>query len=191
MALTPLEIHNKEFRKTFRGYSEEEVDEFLDEIVRDMELHIRENTQLREDLSQARQRLDQYQTIESTLQSTLVVAQQSAEDLKANARKEAELIVQEARDEAERIIAAARGQEAILLSALQDAQRDYAVFRSKIRSTLLAQLDLMNEAGDGAAATHGEAAAAVGQRYAVGDAVGADRSADGDGAGGEDEVQPA
>jgi hypothetical protein len=59
---------------------------------------------------------------------------------------------------------------------------------------LLAQLDLMNEAGDGAAATHGEAAASVGQRYAVdkGIADGADRGTDGDGGDdGQDEVQPA
>lgn len=164
MALTPLEIHNKEFRKTFRGYSEEEVDDFLDEIVRDMETLIRENTQLREDLSQARQRLDQYQTIEATLQSTLVVAQQSAEDVKANARKEADLILQEAREEAERIIAAAREQEANMRSALQDAQRDYIVFRSKVRSILMAQLDLMNDANDGAAAMQGEAAATDSER---------------------------
>lgn len=151
MALTPLEIHNKEFRKTFRGYSEEEVDEFLDEIVRDMEILIRENNQLRDDLSQVRGRLDQYQAIESTLQSTLVVAQQSAEDLKENARKEAALIVQEAHDEAERIIAAARQQEEKLLADLQEAQREYAVFRSKVRSILLAQLELMAEPGEGTA----------------------------------------
>lgn len=166
MALTPLEIHNKEFRKTFRGYSEEEVDDFLDEIVRDMETLIRENTQLREDLSQARQRLDQFETLEATLQSTLVVAQQSAEDLKANARKEADLILQEARDEAERIIAAARAQEATLLAALQDAQREYAVFRSKVRSILMAQLDLMNDADLGVAALQDEASAMQGETAA-------------------------
>ena len=27
--ITPIEIQNKEFRRTFRGYNEEEVDEFL------------------------------------------------------------------------------------------------------------------------------------------------------------------
>ena len=33
--ITPIEIQNKEFRRTFRGYNEEEVDEFLKIITDD------------------------------------------------------------------------------------------------------------------------------------------------------------
>lgn len=176
MALTPLEIHNKEFRKTFRGYSEEEVDEFLDEIVRDLEAMIRENAQLKDDLGQAKARLDQYQTIEATLQSTLVVAQQSADDLKVNARKEAELIVQEAQDEAERIVAAARAQETKLHEDMQEAQRQFALFRSKIRSALMGQLELLNEGFETPAAARENIVAATD------DSVAADSGIPGSGA---------
>ena len=35
--LTPLDIHNKEFKRGFRGYNEEEVDEFLDRVIKDYE----------------------------------------------------------------------------------------------------------------------------------------------------------
>ena len=39
--LSPLDIHNKEFSKSFRGYSENEVDEFLDLVVAEFERLIR------------------------------------------------------------------------------------------------------------------------------------------------------
>ena len=42
MPLTPLDIHNKEFGRGFRGYDEDQVNEFLDQIIKDYELVIRE-----------------------------------------------------------------------------------------------------------------------------------------------------
>ncbi|MFS8580434.1 MAG: DivIVA domain-containing protein, partial [Novibacillus thermophilus] len=42
MPLTPLDIHNKQFSRSFRGYNEEEVNEFLDQIIKDLELIIKE-----------------------------------------------------------------------------------------------------------------------------------------------------
>ncbi|MCL5046489.1 MAG: DivIVA domain-containing protein, partial [Actinobacteria bacterium] len=53
LPLTPLDIHNKEFKKVFRGYSEEEVDEFLDEVTRDFESLIKENSSLKDELAEA------------------------------------------------------------------------------------------------------------------------------------------
>ena len=41
--LTPADIHNKEFSRGFRGYNEEEVDDFLDEIVYEFEELIKKN----------------------------------------------------------------------------------------------------------------------------------------------------
>ena len=35
--LTPVDIHNKEFSRSFRGYNQDEIDDFLDEIVNDYE----------------------------------------------------------------------------------------------------------------------------------------------------------
>lgn len=42
MPLTPLDIHNKEFSKGFRGYNEDEVNEFLDQIMKDLEILMKE-----------------------------------------------------------------------------------------------------------------------------------------------------
>ena len=48
--ITPADIENKDFSRVKKGYSPEEVDDFLDLIILDMEKLIRENRQLKEEL---------------------------------------------------------------------------------------------------------------------------------------------
>ena len=47
MPLTPIDIHNKEFSKVFRGYDEDEVNEFLDQIIKDYEFYYVKRKNLR------------------------------------------------------------------------------------------------------------------------------------------------
>lgn len=146
MALTPLDIHNKEFRRSFRGYNEDEVDDFLDQVTRDLEALIRERDELRAELDEVKSRVEQYKTMESTLQNAIVVAQTAADDVKANARKEAELIIQEAKDEAERIIAAANARHRQILEEAEEAKRQYTLFKARVRALLVGQLELLDQA---------------------------------------------
>lgn len=139
--LTPLDVHNKEFRKGFRGYSEEEVDEFLDQVVRDYEEMLKEIERLKDELAKAEEKIGQYRRLEETLNNTLVVAQSTAEEVKANARKEADLIVKEAEGEAERRLAAAREKAEKTARDYENVRKEAAVFRLKLRSLLLAQLE--------------------------------------------------
>lgn len=46
--ITPLDIQNKEFKKTIRGYKESEVDQFLDDIIKDHENLYKENLELKD-----------------------------------------------------------------------------------------------------------------------------------------------
>ena len=50
MPLSPLDIHNKEFTRGFRGYNEDEVNEFLEQIIKDYELILKEKKELEEKL---------------------------------------------------------------------------------------------------------------------------------------------
>lgn len=96
MPLTPLDIHNKEFNKGFRGYDEDEVNEFLDQVIKDYEIIIREKKELEEKLNDMNARLGHFSNIEETLNKSIVVAQEAAEEVKRNAQKEAKLIIKEA-----------------------------------------------------------------------------------------------
>lgn len=63
MPLTPLDIHNKEFNKGFRGYDEDEVNEFLDQVIKDYELVLREKKELEEQLLGMNERLSHFANI--------------------------------------------------------------------------------------------------------------------------------
>ena len=52
MALTPLDIHNKEFDVKLRGYDKDEVNDFLDQVIKDYEAVLKENDHLTESLKQ-------------------------------------------------------------------------------------------------------------------------------------------
>ena len=50
--LTPVDINKKEFRRAMRGYHEDEVDKFLDQLARDYEQCLRKNLDLEEALTE-------------------------------------------------------------------------------------------------------------------------------------------
>lgn len=104
MPLTPLDIHNKEFSRRLRGYDEDEVNEFLDQVIKDYESVIRENKELHNQLMSLQERLDHFLNIEETLSKTIIVAQEAADEVKNNAKKEAQLIIKESEKNADRII---------------------------------------------------------------------------------------
>ena len=81
MGLTPVDIYNKEFSKVLRGYSQDEVDEFLDDIIEEFERLYKENQDMKEKLETFEGQIGRYKTIEDTLKETLVTAQQTAEEL--------------------------------------------------------------------------------------------------------------
>lgn len=87
MPLTPLDIHNKEFSRRLRGYDEDEVNEFLDQVIKDYESVIRENKELQNQLLSIQERLDHFVNIEESLSKTILVAQEAADDVKNNSRR--------------------------------------------------------------------------------------------------------
>ncbi|MEE4275220.1 MAG: DivIVA domain-containing protein, partial [Thermoleophilia bacterium] len=104
MKLTPLDIRHKEFKRGMRGYVDEEVDEFLDQIADEFERLFKDNIDLGERVENLEEQVTRYRRIEETLQKTLVSAQQSAEELKQNATKEGQLILRDAELKARQMV---------------------------------------------------------------------------------------
>lgn len=142
--LTPLDIHNKEFKKSLRGYEIDEVDEFLDEVIKDFESLYKENLDLKEQIQAQKDNLNRYKEMEDTLQSTMVLAQKMAEEAKKNAEKESELIIREARSKAEQIVAGAEDQileSTRRLESIRSYERQLII---KLKSFLQSQMDLLD-----------------------------------------------
>ena len=130
--ITPMDIHNKTFSRGLRGYSQEEVDAFLQELASDYERIYREHREMEEEMDTVKTKLRNYEKMESTMSSTLVMAQETAENVKRNAQKEAELAVREAQNEAHHIIS--------------DAEADVKVYIEKILANFKSAMALIESA---------------------------------------------
>jgi len=142
--LSPLDIHNKEFTRGFRGYNEDEVNGFLDQIIKDYEITIRQKEELEKEVAELDEKLNHFTNIEDTLNKSILIAQETAEELKSNARKESKLIIKEAEKNADRIINEALSKSRKISMEMEEMQRQAKVFRTRLKMLIEAQLDMVN-----------------------------------------------
>jgi cell division initiation protein len=144
--LTIVDIQHKEFKKSLQGYDRNEVNEFLDEVIEALEDEAQARAALEGENGDLRERLSHFKAMEESLQSTLLLAQRTADEVKAAAHKEADLIKQEARLVAEREISALSDR---IDESRREAQRhgDTAEkAKSELRSLLMTHLSLIERA---------------------------------------------
>ena len=143
MALSPLDIHNKEFSRSFRGYDEDEVNEFLEQVLKDYENVLEEKKTLESSLKQSTEQVSHFNTIETTLQRSILTAQEAAEDVRRNSMKEAKLIIKEAEKNADRIVNEALSRAQKIAVEIEDLKKQSKVFRNRFKMLIEAQLDLV------------------------------------------------
>jgi cell division initiation protein len=143
MPLTPLDIHNKEFSYSFRGYNVDEVNEFLDQVIKDYEALIKEHKSLEDKVRLLEEKLSHFQNLEETLSKSIIIAQETAEEVKLNARKEAELIIKEAEKNADRIINESLAKSRKISIEIEELKKRASVYRNRFRTLLEAQLEML------------------------------------------------
>jgi cell division initiation protein len=144
LPLTPLDIHNKEFRRSLRGYNEDEVNDFLDRVIKDYESLIRHNKELEERSSQLEDQIKHFKSMEDSLSKSIMLAQETSEELKQNSRKEAQLVVREAEKNADRIVQDALNKARRQALELDEVRKQAAVFRARFRSLLQVQTEMLD-----------------------------------------------
>ncbi|ANX12209.1 DivIVA domain-containing protein [Fictibacillus halophilus] len=143
MPLTPLDIHNKEFTRGFRGYSEDEVNDFLDQVIKDYEAVIREKKDLEETVSKLEEKISYFKNIEETLNKSILIAQETGEEVKRTASKEARLIVKEAEKNADRIINESLSKSRKISMEIDELKKQSSVYRTRFRMLIEAQLEML------------------------------------------------
>ncbi|SFD59708.1 cell division initiation protein [Paenibacillus catalpae] len=147
MPLTPLDIHNKEFGRRLRGYDEDEVNEFLDQVIKDYESIIRENKELQNQILGLQERLNHFSNIEETLSKTIIVAQEAADEVRNNAKKEAQLIIKESEKNADRIINESLSKSRKVSLEVEELKKQASIYRARFRTLVEAQLELLGQEG--------------------------------------------
>lgn len=141
--LTPLDIQNKVFKTSFRGYDAAEVDDFLNLVIEGYEKLYKENIDCKDRNTMLTETINQYKTMEETLTNALVVAQSAAEQVQHNASEKADNIISEAENQAKQIIANAHNEVKNITYKYQDLKRSVDVYRAKMIALLNSQLDIL------------------------------------------------
>ncbi len=104
MKITPLEIRQHEFEKTFRGYNIEEVDSFLGNLSQEWERVLNESKMLRMQLEIAEKEANKLREIEMTLFKTLKTAEDTSTMITEQANQQADKHLQEAKLQGEKVL---------------------------------------------------------------------------------------
>jgi cell division initiation protein len=140
MELTARDIHEKQFHDAWRGYNQEEVDDFLDRVAEVFDVMRRENNAFHNRVRELEQALTTSRETEEMLKKTLVSAQQAAEEAIAKAQEKANAMVGEAEERAKRMNEETRqrlsGTEAEIRRRMLDADREHTVRKRELDASI-------------------------------------------------------
>ncbi len=143
--ISPIDIQHKTFKKALQGYDRTEVDQFLDDVIETLEDDAHARAALEADIADLKERISHFKSMEESLQNTLVLAQRTADEVKASAHKEADLIKQEAKVAAEREIALHNNDAEDARRQRQRAVEAAEQAKSELRSLLMTHLSLLEK----------------------------------------------
>lgn len=138
--IRPIDIQEKAFSKAVRGYKEEEVNEFLDEITIDMDRLLNELRETREENSRLVEELTRIRGTEGTVVETLRAAKTLMADISASAEKRAEILLKNAELDAELFRKSAREELETISKESKELKLRYAQFRNRYKKMLEAEL---------------------------------------------------
>ncbi|MCD2255305.1 DivIVA domain-containing protein [Lactobacillus sp. CC-MHH1034] len=154
MALTPMDIHNKEFNVRFRGYDQDQVNDFLDQIIKDYEALLRHNEDLERALKDNQEKVAYFTDLKDALNQSIIVAQDAADKVKTNAQREAEIIqddaekqarqlLNESTDKSNQILQDASEKARQITIETDDLKKQTRIFRQRLQVMLESQLEIV------------------------------------------------
>ena len=154
MPITSLEIKDKTFSTRFRGFDPEEVDEFLDIVVRDYEDLVRSNHDKDLHIKSLEERLSYFDEMKDSLSQSVLIAQDTAERVKQAATERSNNIIHQAEQDAQRLLEEAKYKANEILRQATDNAKKVAVeteelknksrvFHQRLKSTIESQLAIV------------------------------------------------
>lgn len=138
--IKPIDIQEKEFTKAVRGYKEDEVNEFLDEITIDLERILDELRQTKEENSRLVEELERHRSSEGTVLETLEAAKSLMADISASAEKRADILLKNAELDAQLMQKEAKDMADRISEESQVMKSRFISFRARYKQLLQSEL---------------------------------------------------
>jgi cell division initiation protein len=143
MNITPLDITQKQFKKSLRGYEREEVEGFLALVAAEFEALVKDVMALRQDNQRKAEEIADHKSRERALQETLVTAQKASGEIRDAARKEAEITIADAELQAEKIVQSAHGRFLRIVDDINELKRQRIQFETNVRTLVESHVKLL------------------------------------------------
>jgi cell division initiation protein len=139
--ISPLEVRKREFARRLRGFDRDEVRQFLEALAEDLEELFRTLDELERENARLGEENARHRETEATLKETLVMAQRSAESLRAATEQDAERILREAEHKGDTLVRQAMER----VSEMERAIRELRVERKNFHLKLQGMIDMFQQ----------------------------------------------
>ncbi len=154
MGLTIDQINNQDFSTKMRGYSQDEVKAFIQEVSQTVQELTEKNNALQETVKADEEKLKYFTELKDSLNKSILVAQEAADKVKTNAKREADIMIREAQKQATDIVSEAneKSNQVIETSAedtrkltteTNDLKKQTRIFRQRLQVMLESQLEVV------------------------------------------------
>lgn len=143
------------FNRALRGYDPEEVNAFLDKVIKQLEIIIASNKQkdkkivelatLANENEKLKEKIRQYERMEGTLNKAIIMAQKTSDQMRFTAQQESELIISDAKKNANRIVNDALIEAEKTEREVAMLRRNISIFKKKVKGIIESQLEIVDE----------------------------------------------
>lgn len=154
MSLTVDEINQIQFNTKMRGYNPTEVNAFIKEAAQTVQELTDQNRALQEKVKADESKIKYFSELKDSLNKSILVAQEAADKVKNNAKREADIMVREAQKQATDIVSTANEKSNKIIedaaegtrklaSETTDLKKQTRIFRQRLQVMLESQLEVV------------------------------------------------
>lgn len=135
----------EKFTTSKDGYNKNEVNKFVNDVIIEVESMISKLKEKDRKIEELTKTIEKYNNIELTLNKTILMAENTSNEMKKLAKEEAENLINEAKKNASRIV-----NEALLEAEKTQIEsirlkKNIVIFKKKLKIILENQIDMVNE----------------------------------------------
>ena len=135
----------KRFSIVNNGYDIDEVNKFVDIVIRKLELLNNDNIKCKRQIENLEEQLKQSIKIEDKLSHAILAAEETAEKMTKLAKVESEMLVDDAKRNANAIIHEALVESEKVHNEAEILRKNITVYKNRVKSLLQSQLEIADE----------------------------------------------
>ena len=135
----------KKFSTGITGYRKEEVDKFVDDVIKEVESMINDLRAKDKEINELKKNLEHYKNLEQTFNRAILVAEEASSQIRRMARDESKTVIDDAKKNASRIVNDALMQAEKTQGEVIQLKRNINVFKRRLRAIIEAQLEFVDD----------------------------------------------